>query len=113
MLAGWAVACLSSYHQASTISFKTNSSAQCTGQVLKNDMEKSLEELVIKLRYYKIDVGSGAGIEIYLSQSKNFNYVPNHCQTEIISLKEFFFCSQNRCDQWGRLHKKSYFNLFW
>ena len=68
MLAGWAVACLSSYHQASTISFKTNSSAQCTGQVLKNDMEKSLEELVIKLRYYKID------IEIYLSQSKNFNY---------------------------------------
>ena len=74
MLAGLAVACLSSYHQASTISFKTNSSAQCTGQVLKNDMEKSLEELVIKLRYYKIDVGSGAGIEIYLSQSKNFNY---------------------------------------
>ena len=54
-------------------------------------MEKSLEELVIKLRYYKIDLGSGAGIEIYLSQSKNFNYILNYCQTEIISLNEFFF----------------------
>ena len=74
MLAGWAVACLSSYHQASTISFKTNSSAQCTGQVLKNDMEKSLEELVIKLRFYKLDVGSGTGIKIYLAQSKKSDW---------------------------------------
>ena len=88
------MACLSSYHQASTISFKTNSSAQCSGQVLKNDMEKSLEELVIKLRYYKIDLGSGAGIEIYLSQSKNFNYILNYCQTEIISLNEFFLLTK-------------------
>ena len=60
MLAGLAVACLSSYHQASTISFKTNSSAQCTGQVLK----KSLEDLVIKLRNYNLDMGSGAGTGI-------------------------------------------------
>ena len=65
MLAGLAVACLSSYHQASTISFKTNSSAQCTGQVLKKIHEKkSLEELVIKLRNYNLDMGSGAGTGI-------------------------------------------------
>ena len=76
----------------------------------KNYVEKTLEELVIKLRNYKLDVGNGTSIKIYLSQSKNFN-LPKYCQTEIISLNEkyLFFCFQTKCVQfqlWNRFHIK-------
>ena len=57
-------------------------------------MEKSLEELVIKLRNYKLDVGSGTMKKLQLS---------NYCKTEIISLNVI-----NETD----FIKKSYLNLF-